>query len=195
MNTDDDSQLRDDDCKVINVPDDSGTIKIGLDDCIYLKFTRAGYFTCSDSNSFSPPLPDTHSFHKGARWGPATPNSDYDGADIKYNLAPAANEPAVGKMSASVLSKVGDPILNNAGGHIIHIGSNTVNLLFVINRDPHFRDVLIQYWLDTKIFLSALVDVENSSIHADQRKFLESLIEAGDKAYAKKPTAEEVVPT
>ena len=182
----------DDDCKVIKVPDDNGIIKIGLNDCIYLRFTRAGYFTCSAKDSFSPPLPDSQHVAAG-KWGPATPNSDYDGANITYNLAANANEIAVAKAPAP--GTVAGSILGDAAGHIIHIGSNTINLLFVLAKNPQFRATLFQYWPDTRIFLSALLDLENDSIHADHRKFLKSLIEAGDKAYAKKPSAQEVVST
>ncbi len=200
MSTDDDyrltnevKKLRDDDrCKVIRVPDDGGTIKVGLHDCIYLQFTHAGLFTCSDPNSFSPPLPDQQHVSAG-KWGPATPNSDYDGANIRYDLGRNGNDDAEGKPLATAMSKATGTVIGDTAGHVIHIGSNTLNLLFLVHRDPRFRQALFQFWPDTKIFLNVLLNAQSLSIHEDQRRFLRSLIEAGDKAYERKPSSEEAV--
>lgn len=199
MNTDDDYRLtvddkkvREDDCKVIRVPDEGGTIQVGLNDCVYLQFTHAGFFTCSDKDSFSPPLPDAQHVSAG-RWGPATPNADYDGANIKYDLGRGGDDLVDGRPLALAMTKGAGGVVGDTAGHIIHIGSNTLNLLFLLHRDPRFRQALFQFWPDTKIFLNVLLNAESLSIHEDQRRFLRSLIAAGDKAYERNPSSEEMV--
>jgi hypothetical protein len=159
----------------IRVPDDCGTLSIGLNQSLYFVFTQNIDFQCNHANYFTPPLPiGIHG--AGTVWGPAKPDPQFAGLSVTYTHPGTADNcppPDGGQAGARSL----------VAGHVIVIGQGPHILVHIIAVAEKTDSTLRDAWPATKIFVNFLLSQNSSAVPDSAKTFLGELRTAGQEAF------------
>lgn len=160
----------------VRVPDDCGTLSVGLNQSLYLVFTQNVNFQCNHANYFNPPL-KTGIHGAGKVWGPTKPDPQFSGLSVEYTHpgTPETCPPSAGGQAGAH---------DLVAGHVIVIGSGPHLLRDLIVEGENLDGTLRNAWPATKTFVDFLLSQNSPAISDSAKTFLEELKAAGEEAYA-----------
>lgn len=158
----------------IKVPDDCGTLSVGLNQTLYLVFTQNINFQCNNENYFNPPI-QSGIKHTGQFLGPLKPIPQFDGQSVTYTHPGTADHcppPPPGQAGIHALTS-----------HVIHIGSGPLVLTGIIEDAEKTDRTLREAWPATKLFVNFLLSQNTLAVPDSAKSFLGELRTAGDQAF------------